>query len=404
MRSQYDLVIIGGGCSGLSLGYQLAILEGNIPKTLLIEPRLKYTNDRTWCFWEDTHNPFSTLCMHHWKELLVVSEDRETVLICTGRPYQLLAGDIFYEYTQHKIASNPRIELRLGIRLIKEVEYKNGLWLLTTNQGIIASKLVVDTRPSLTSVAYAIGEPMENSTINALEIATLWQSFLGYEVECEVPLFDPHRATLMDFCDPNSEYVGFTYVLPITKHIALIEFTTFGALPYSAQELLTHLEEKIQNITQGQTYQIKRTESGSIPMGMNQDALSRSKFNSTNTLTYVYAGVSAGAARSATGYAFQRIQKWAIECAFTILNNAHPTPQLEDSFIVRKMDSLFLNVIKNNPKLGPSLFVALFSNVKTDRLIRFLTDQGSMMDYAAVVLALPKRLFLKGLYKLVLHR
>ncbi len=420
MHTKYDLVIIGAGCAGLSLGYQLAKLKGNVPKTLLIEPRLTYENDRTWCFWAEVDNPFANLPMHQWKEVLVVNDGLEIKLDCSNRPYQVLSAIDFYEHTINEIRSNSRTQLSLGIRVLKDPEYKNGSWLLVTNKGVVATDLVVDTRPRLTKIRGAnekqnnenqnnenqsnenqSNESESQKAISTDEITTLWQSFSGYEVECEGQVFDPLRASLMDFSKPNSEYVGFTYVLPFTKNTALIEFTTFGATPFSPYALCAHLEQAIQKYTRGHTYNLRRAESGLIPMGLKSLALGHPKINPGGNQTYVYAGVNAGAARAATGYAFQRIQNWASECALSIVRNGHPTLASKDSFIVKQMDSLFLKVLKNNPKLGPTLFASLFSNVDTNRLIRFLTDGGNFLDYTAVVRALPKGLFLKELYKSV---
>ena len=415
MHTKYDLVIIGAGCAGLSLGYQLAKLKGNVPKTLLIEPRLTYENDRTWCFWAEVDNPFANLPMHQWKEVLVVNDGLEIKLDCSNRPYQVLSAIDFYEHTINEIRSNSRTQLSLGISVLKDPEYKNGSWLLVTNKGVVATDLVVDTRPRLTKIRGAnekqnnenqsnekqSNESESQKAISTDEITTLWQSFSGYEVECEGQVFDPLRASLMDFSKPNSEYVGFTYVLPFTKNTALIEFTTFGATAFSPYALCAHLEQAIQKYTRGHTYNLRRAESGLIPMGLKSLALGHPKINPGGNQTYVYAGVTAGAARAATGYAFQRIQNWASECALSIVRNGHPTLASKDSFIVKQMDSLFLKVLKNNPKLGPTLFASLFSSVDTNRLIRFLTDGGNFLDYTAVVRALPKGLFLKELYKSV---
>ena len=340
----------------------------------------------------------------------MVNDGLEIKLDCSNRPYQVLSAIDFYEHTINEIRSNSRTQLSLGIRVLKDPEYKNGSWLLVTNKGVVATDLVVDTRPRLTKIRGAnekqsnenqSNESESQKAISTDEITTLWQSFSGYEVECEGQVFDPLRASLMDFSKPNSEYVGFTYVLPFTKNTALIEFTTFGATPFSPYALCAHLEQAIQKYTRGHTYNLRRAESGLIPMGLKSLALGHPKINPGGNQTYVYAGVNAGAARAATGYAFQRIQNWASECALSIVRNGHPTLASKDSFIVKQMDSLFLKVLKNNPKLGPTLFASLFSSVDTNRLIRFLTDGGNFLDYTAVVRALPKGLFLKELYKSV---
>ncbi len=52
MHSHVDLLILGGGCAGLSLASRLAEFGKDAPKVLIIEQRESYTNDRTWCFWD----------------------------------------------------------------------------------------------------------------------------------------------------------------------------------------------------------------------------------------------------------------------------------------------------------------------------------------------------------------
>ena len=114
--------------------------------------------------------------------------------------------------------------------------------------------------------------------------------------------------------------------------------------------------------------------------------------------TYVRVGLTAGAARPATGYAFQRIQNWAIQCASALSIGGLPITHVQDSFLLRKMDDIFLNVIRNNPELGPDLFVDLFSKVDGRKLVRFLSDKGQFLDYLAIVRAMPASPFLKDIF------
>ena len=48
---KFDYVIIGGGCAGLSLAYELEINNKLDNKTLaIVEPRKEYKRDKTWSF------------------------------------------------------------------------------------------------------------------------------------------------------------------------------------------------------------------------------------------------------------------------------------------------------------------------------------------------------------------
>ena len=50
---EFDYIIIGGGCAGLSLAYELNIHSKLLNKTLaIIEHREEYKKDKTWSFWK----------------------------------------------------------------------------------------------------------------------------------------------------------------------------------------------------------------------------------------------------------------------------------------------------------------------------------------------------------------
>jgi lycopene beta-cyclase len=46
----------------------------------------------------------------------------------------------------------------------------------------------------------------------------------------------------------------------------------------------------------------------------------------------------------------------------------------------------------------------LFSKVSSEKLIRFLSDQGRVSDYLAVILSLPPGLFIKSAYQVATTR
>ena len=108
----------------------------------------------------------------------------------------------------------------------------------------------------------------------------------------------------------------------------------------------------------------------------------------------------AGGARASSGYAFQRIQRWAEECAHALVAGRGPTPHRADPWALRKMDALFLQVLSRRPELAADLFLALFKRVAHPRLVRFMSDRATLADYATIIFALPARPFLKELFSL----
>lgn len=378
-----DLIVIGAGCAGLSLGFNLAAMGEAAPKTIFLEQRTQYHNDRTWCFWGHPETPFMELVQNRWSKVRVKdSQERSALIECESSPYQLLIASDFYQHTLEKIEQNNRLELRTGIKLTNEPLHLGDEWLIQTNAGNFKTKAIIDTRPL----------PM-----NSMGDTTLWQSFVGYEIECGQPTFDPNTAHLMDFCEANSDFVGFTYVLPFSPTKALIEFTSFGSQPYSKDDLLERLNQTVSEYVGESSFSIIRTESGLIPMGLGAKHPTHS-----NTLpkSYAQVGVTAGSARPATGYTFQRIQAWAQACAKELQKTGLPISHSADSFLLSKMDNIFLNVLRNNPVMGSSLFMDMFSKVSHPRLIRFLSDHGGLLDYLAVVTALPPLPFLKEVFRL----
>jgi lycopene beta-cyclase len=393
MQTEFDLIIIGAGCAGLSLGMQLASLHAQAPRTLLLESRLAYENDRTWCFWGDEHTPFATLAKHSWQSLSVNNGVSRALVDCSKTPYRLLAATDFYTQAVQMIASNLAMDLKTGVSLTAEPSLTNGRWHVHTTVGSFSANAIVDTRPL----------PAQQ-----LSDTTLWQSFLGCELEFQEPRFDPASAQLMDFYPAIQAFVGFNYVLPVSTTKALVEFTVFASKIYDQAELVSYLDAQVEKIADGRPYQRLRNEYGLIPMGVGKPE-GTIKPKGTVKLaeqhsSYVRVGLTAGAVRPATGYAFQRIQRWALACKQSLQKNGLPVGHQPDSFVISQMDAIFLNVLRDHPELGPELFMRLFSKGSSEKLIRFLSDQGRVSDYLAVILSLPPGLFIKSAYQVAATR
>ena len=385
-----DLIILGGGCAGLSLAIRLAALGDQCPNVTIIEQRTHYQQDRTWCFWNSKSTSMSYLVRHKWLKILVKDNSESVVVDCTLNPYQMLESSTFYEEALRLIALNGRIKLVLNVSIIEEPYKIASYWQVATENEIYIANVIVDTRPDQT--------PQSGNAI-------LWQCFLGQEITCEVDMFNQDCVTLMDFSKniaadalvSTEKEIVFTYILPISAKRALVESTVFSEIPLDPHDLMLKLEVAIKKATQGKSYQIIRSEHGILPMGQKKMITNQDK-------TYIKAGLYAGGARPSSGYAFQRIQRWADACTQAIAYNSLPIAHQEDPVLLKWMDTIFLKVMQKQPQLVPKLFLIMFKKVETSSMVRFLSDEGTIKDYLAIILALPPLPFLKQLFAQMLLR
>ena len=85
---EFDYVIIGGGCAGLSLAYELEIHNKLRDKTLaIIEPRLEYKRDKTWSYWKTLEHNFTDCVKKSW---INFSINIPILNIVSGIPYDVI--------------------------------------------------------------------------------------------------------------------------------------------------------------------------------------------------------------------------------------------------------------------------------------------------------------------------
>ena len=380
MAPDLDLVLLGGGCAGLSLALRLAERPGQCPRVTVLEARHDYHHDRSWCFWRTGPHRYEPLIKRSWTSVTLRSAGKVVQVDCSRTPYQLLEAGSFYDHAREATARSAAVRLQLGVTVLGAPRPVAGGWRIETSAGGLTAARVIDTRPP--------GPPQAGD-------ALLWQSFLGQEVVCERAVFDGGRVELMDFAGFAGDLPGavaFTYVLPLSSHRALVETTLFDPRPQGAVDLARRQQAAVQRLCEGAACQIVRTESGILPMGMTRPLaeLGRGHWR---------AGLMSGAARPATGYAFQRIQRWAAACSAALRSGRDPVAHPPDPLLTRLMDRLFLDVLRNHPERGPELFMRLFDRAPSPRIVRFLSDRSTVLDRVAVAAALPTGLFLRQLMR-----
>lgn len=378
MRTDLDLLILGGGCAGLSLALRLAEAPGHCRRVKVIEARPDYVNDRSWCFWRLGPHRFEPLVRQSWSRVAVRSASKAVPIDCTRTPYQLLEAGTFYDHALKVIADSDTVRLATGVSVTGTAVAVAGGWRVETTAGVLTAARVIDTRPPR--------PPRHGGSM-------LWQSFFGQEVVCEQPVFDASCVELMDFTDAVPGAVAFTYVLPLAPDRALIETTLFDPQPHTPAALARHHQHTVRRLCGGAPTDVVRTEAGILPMGMANDPDARR----APGRGYLRAGLMSGAARPATGYAFQRIQRWADACGEALRCGQVPHGHQPDPMLTRLMDRLFLEVLRSQPERGADLFLRLFGGTDVHRIVRFLSDRGTLLDRAAIAAALPKGLFLRQL-------
>lgn len=380
MATEFDIIILGGGCAGLSLGMRLAKLGRECPRVAIIEKRERYVADRTWSYWASDSAQLKHLARAEWKKVAVNGEGKNLCIDCADVPYQAVDAGAFYDAAMKEIDANKNIIFYRGDE-VKSVQKVDGLWEVGLNRGTLRGRQVVDTRPA--PVAERV-EPL------------MWQSFSGVEVECTDDLFDAGVATLMDFIEGPEGQVTFLYLLPYSRRRALIEITVFGRDLRNDDDLASILGEWVKKVSKSSSVKIIYREHYAIPMGLPE--VKRSKDES-----YVRAGIEAGGARASTGYVFQRIQRWAEESSERVRRRQPVRGHDTDPWVMRKMDQLFLRVLLRNPERGPELFVRLFAMRDPRSVIRFMHDEATLLDYLKIMCALPRGLFLaelgRGLFR-----
>ena len=377
MPTDIELAILGGGCAGLSLALRLAERPGRCRRVQVIESRPHYSNDRSWCFWRLGPHRYESLVKRSWSQVAVRASSGVVQVDCTRTPYQLIEAEDFYDHAKQAMAACDAVRLQTGVSVLGPPRPVPGGWRIETSAGGLTAAQVIDTRPP---------------RLPARGDSTLWQSFLGEEVVCDRPVFDLTRVELMDFADDSPDVIAFTYVLPMAADRALVETTLFDPRPHGPGDLRVRQRRAVQRLCAGAETRVVRTEVGRLPMGMAIADASLGK-------GHLRAGLMSGAARPATGYAFQRIQRWADGCGEALRCGHAPTGHAPDPLLTRLMDRLFLDVLRSHPERGPELFTRLFGRTATPRIVRFLSDRGTFADRVAIVASLPTGLFLRQLLR-----
>ncbi|MGY6588505.1 MAG: lycopene cyclase family protein [Wenzhouxiangella sp.] len=369
----HDLVIIGGGCAGLSLAGRLAS-QGSRLSAAVLEARSDYHDDRSWCFFAPPRHRHEHLVSHRWSRWLVGRENRALIERQSRHfSYQYVRSLDFYQTHLAAIERHPLTDLHRSTS-VHAIERQGKGWRIETSRGSLTAAEVLDTRPPGRA---------------HLESATLLQTFKGVEIELDQDgQLEPDCVELMTQLRHDRHGLYFTYLLPFGPRRALVEVTRFSTRPLD-EDVLDHDLRTLLAQRGLDRHRLIRQEAGCLPMGLP---------NAENSQPgIVRAGMAGGALRPSSGYAFLRIQAWAARCLQRLQSGGPLLGQAKDPRLQALMDGLFLRVLADDLSLAPALFSQLFERAHPDSVVRFLSDQAGPGDYLNVIRSLPRRPFLRGL-------
>ncbi len=352
---EFDYVIIGGGCAGLSLAYELEIHEKLKDKTLaIIEPRKEYKRDKTWSFWKVAPHNFDDCVKKNWENFSVNIPGKTNYLECKNFPYQSIDSGLFYEKIQNKLKKNENI---FFFKNIEEINKQNSL--------------VFNSVPNI-----------KKNHLN------LWQHFCGVEIKTDNDIFDEKIFNLMDFDCEQRESVHFFYTLPYEKNRALVETTWLSKMNDNSQkDYENQINNYIKNNLKIKNYEITYKEEGAIPLFYPLNKNEKNKIN---------IGTAGGMTRLSTGYTFLNIQehsKYIRENIDNILN----AKKFEIDRKYQFLDEIFLRVLEKNPEKMSDVFFRMFkTSPKT--VIKFLSNKSNFLEDLSVIFKMPKLIFIKALF------
>jgi lycopene beta-cyclase len=361
-----DVIVCGAGAAGLSIAVRLARLPLRVS---VIDAREGYAHDRTFSSFRARSHPFEDAIARRYRAIDVVGRDRRVARNVEARPYEVLPADRFYGAALAALAPHDHVRIELGVR-VSSIRDLGPHVEVETARGALRAALVIDARGELASAG--------------TERDVRWvQHFAGLEVEVEQPIFEPAVATLMDLRVSQADGPHFVYVLPESPRRALVEDTHFGpsTLPIETYEANVHAwlaDRKAGAVS------VLRRERGALPMTTANVDRGHGRV--------LRAGLTGGAAKPSTGYAFAFIQRDADAIGHALVGwdrmrvPTIPPVRSETSLF---FDRVFLSYLASHPRDAERVFVGLFASTSGPSIARFLSEDASVSDYLAVMAAVP---------------
>jgi lycopene beta-cyclase len=371
----FDIAVLGAGCSGFQLLFQLSMQpDWQTKKIALLGDGVPL--QRSWCFWSDTEHPLQHLVTKSWHKITFKGKDFSKTEDVSPYKYHYIPGEGFFEYFQKNFL-NKHQNIAVFNEEVAHIEKKAALYhMKSATQQWQSAHVFSSISPKVQS---------QNTRF------WLKQHFKGWFIRAEEPIFDESNMTIMDFSIHQANDTRFVYVLPFSPYEALVEMTVFSPQIYPDLTYDNVLSDYMRTHYAGVKFSVLQSEFGQIPM---TDAL----FPRLGIQGEVLLGTAAGMVKASTGYAFKRISKDSQQLAED-LGKAKPWRSAATEGRFKFYDRLLLGIITDEPLNGSRVFEALFKKVKMTTIFRFLDEETKLWEEILLFSKLPYFPFLKQVYR-----
>lgn len=374
MNQSYDYILIGGGAAGLSLAFYLIQEPGLADKSIMIlDKEQKSENDRTWCFWQSEKSPFDEILEASWQQLEFHSPKVSKSLGIAPYTYKMLRSKDFYAFCREYLLATGRVSFETD-----EV--------LSMEQGkVIGKKDCYFGTYLFNSALFDI--PRQNDKHYLL------QHFKGWFVDSPQALFDPEKPVLMDFRIDQKGDCRFVYVLPLSAHKALVEYTIFSKELLSQDAYDEGLNDYFYQYLKTDDFRVEEIEYGVIPM-------TNVKFPQREGKQIIHIGTAGGHTKASTGYTFAFIQRKCRRIASNLANGKDPLHGMEEAFDkYRLFDSIFLRVIAEGKLPSWQVFDDLFQKLPAALVLAFLDENTTFLQDLRIMSSVHIPTFLRAALK-----
>lgn len=379
MRNErhYDYIIIGNGMAGLQLA--LAFSNDDFFKNkqiALIDKVSKNTNDKTWCFWERGKGQWDSLVYKEWKNAHFQTSKKHINLKLQSYRYKMVRSIDFYNEAKSSLLKNKNIHFIIDdVILVERLDNVKVSTLTKTYSSIH----VFDSRIN------------DNFSKDNSKHTMITQHFKGWIIDTETNAFKSDTFTMMDYRIKDGEQTSFTYVLPLSKNKALVEFTYFTTNTVTSEVYDSYLNKYISDILKITDYKIIETEEGNIPM-------TSFPFHKDSTKHITKIGTAGGWVKGSTGYSFKLTEKKISKIIDNIKQGKAPSHKLtNDRF--KFYDKIFLKVLYDENSKGEWIFEQFYTKNSVETMFRFLDEESNLWEELKIMYSLFSFTFIKAFFK-----